>query len=100
MIDVRDPSCESCPLVDAVERRDFLREVIAQTLVAIGAFSVFADRAMALPVTFVRGIGSGADKAYALPAADSVSIDKDESVIIARFNNRAFSFSLACPHQN
>jgi len=29
-----------------------------------------------------------------------VTIDKDESVIIARVGGRAYAFSLACPHQN
>jgi Rieske Fe-S protein len=27
-------------------------------------------------------------------------IDRDESVIVARFDPRVYAFSLACPHQN
>jgi nitrite reductase/ring-hydroxylating ferredoxin subunit len=92
--------CEGCPLGAAVERRAFLREALTRTLLAVGAVSVLAERAMALPVSFVSGIGGRADKAYPLPAADGVSIDRDESVIIARFDNRAYAFSLACPHQS
>ena len=92
--------CGSCPLGEVVERREFLREAVARTLLAVGAISVLSDRLSALPVTFVTGSGERADKAYPLPAADGVSIDKDESVIIARFDNRAWAFSLACPHQS
>jgi Rieske Fe-S protein len=49
---------------------------------------------------FVHGLGSRADKAYPFPSTDGVAIDKDESVIVARFDNRVWAFSLACPHQN
>jgi nitrite reductase/ring-hydroxylating ferredoxin subunit len=92
--------CGSCPLGEAVERREFLREAVSRTLLAVGAISVLSDRLAALPVTFVTGSGVRADKAYPLPATDGVLIDKDESVIIARFDNRAWAFSLACPHQS
>jgi nitrite reductase/ring-hydroxylating ferredoxin subunit len=92
--------CESCPLGEAVERREFLRDAFARTLVALGALSVLSKGAAALPIAFTTGTGARADKAYALPAADGVLIDKNESVIIARFENRGYAFSLACPHQN
>ncbi len=92
--------CADCPLEAAVERRRFLRDAIAGALVAIGAIAALSRRAGALPVTYSRGAGVGADKAYPLPATDGVVIDRDESVIIARFTGHAFAFSLACPHQN
>jgi nitrite reductase/ring-hydroxylating ferredoxin subunit len=91
--------CESCPLSEVVERRDFLRDLVSRTLVAAGGL-LFARRLAALPVAFASGTGTRADKAYPLPAADGVVIDKDESVIVARFGDRAYAFSLACPHQN
>jgi nitrite reductase/ring-hydroxylating ferredoxin subunit len=92
--------CDACPLARAVERREFLREAVTRTLVAVGALGLFADRLAALPVVYGSGSGARADKAYPLPGADGVVIDKDESVIIARFGDRAYAFSLACPHQN
>jgi len=95
-----DRDCESCPLGEFLERREFLREAVVRALLAVGAMSVLSGRASALPVAFVRGVGGRADKAYPVPAADGVMIDKDESVIIARVDNRAYAFSLACPHQN
>ena len=92
--------CEGCPLGEVVERRQFVRDALRQVAFALGVVSVSANRVAALPVTFAGGSGSRADKTYPLPAGDGVVIDKDESVIIARFADRAYAFSLACPHQN
>jgi nitrite reductase/ring-hydroxylating ferredoxin subunit len=40
------------------------------------------------------------EKRYPLPAADGVSIDKDNDVIIARASGRVYAFALSCPHQH
>lgn len=77
-------------------RRDFLRETAAGALLAIMPWS----EAAALPMSFVTGTGARDEKAYPLPAADGVFIDRDEAVILARFDGRVYAFSLACPHQN
>ena len=98
--DVFDRDCESCPLNESLERREFLRDALAKTAIALGALGVGSHRALALPLTFAFGTGKRTDKAYPLPATDGVNIDKDESVIIARVSDRAYAFSLACPHQN
>lgn len=37
---------------------------------------------------------------YPIPAADSVSIDKTNEVIISRFKGEIYAFALSCPHQN
>ena len=74
--------CDGFAIGDAMERRDFLR-----SLLAMGA-------------VFVSGVGPRAEKSYPIPASDGVSIDKDEAVIVARFSDKAYAFSLACPHQN
>ncbi|MEX2152961.1 MAG: Rieske (2Fe-2S) protein [Gemmatimonadaceae bacterium] len=95
-----DRECRSCPLGEVVERREFLRDTISRVLLAAGALALGSSRVSALTVAFARGTGSRTDKTYSLPAADGVVIDKDESVIIARFDGRAYAFSLACPHQN
>ncbi|HJQ19869.1 MAG TPA: Rieske (2Fe-2S) protein [Gemmatimonadaceae bacterium] len=65
-------------------RRDFLRELVG------GAFAFVV----------VKGIGGRTDKRYPIPSSDTAVIDKDESVIIMRWENRVWAFSLACPHQN
>lgn len=92
--------CAECPLGEAVERREFLRDAVSRALAAMGALSLVSGRAYALPLAFTTGAGARADKTYPLPVSDGVAIDKDESVIIARFESRAWAFSLACPHQN
>lgn len=96
----RDHDCEACPLGEAMERREFVRDAVARVLVAVGGLSLLADRAHAMSVAFTTGRGARTDKVYAIPASDGVLIDKDESVIVARFENKAYVFSLACPHQN
>ncbi len=88
----------------AVERRDFLRAA-GVALASLGFASLRPSAALAMPV-----IGGGAlaarpgdstsEKRYAVPTADGVTIDKDNSVILARVSNKVFAFSLSCPHQN
>lgn len=95
-----EQDCESCPLGEAVQRREFLRDAVTHVLTALGALSVLSGRASALSVAYASGTGTRADKTYPLPATDGVVIDKEESVIVARFHDCAFAFSLACPHQN
>jgi Rieske Fe-S protein len=97
--DTQNPDCGACSLHDALDRRHFVQTAAAQALAAIGILFVPRQSA-ALDISFIRGVGERAEKAYPIPAADGVAIDKDESVIIARFENRAYAFSLACPHQN
>ena len=92
--------CESCPLGESIERRRFVRDALAAAVAALGAIGLTATRAAALPIVFARGSGGRMDKAYPMPATDGVTIDKDESVIVARFADRVYAFSLACPHQN
>jgi nitrite reductase/ring-hydroxylating ferredoxin subunit len=92
--------CSSCPVADAIERRDFFREAAARALTALGALALLPANGAAMSLAFISGSGSRRAKAYPIPAVDGVSIDKQESVIIARFNDRAYAFSLACPHQN
>jgi len=100
MKEFRERDCAECPLSDAIERRDFLRRAAVAAATAIGAIALDATRVGAFPVAFASGTGPRTDKAYPVPAADGAVIDKAESVIIARFDNRAYAFSLACPHQN
>ena len=100
---VRD-NCGTCPLIGREKqregRRDFIRDAVIAAATAVGALGTVTQRASALPLRFVAGVGGRADKAYSVPASDGVAIDKAESVIVARFENKVYAFSLACPHQN
>jgi Rieske Fe-S protein len=43
---------------------------------------------------------SGSRHTYAIPVADGAQIDKDNQVILVRWQNAIYGFSLSCPHQN
>ena len=82
-------------------RREFLREGAAIAPGALAALGLDARAATALPVTF-RGpdAASGDERTYPVPATDGATIDRDNQVIVVRFENKAYAFLLACPHQN
>jgi len=57
--------------------------------------------AAALPVT--AGAATADESAvitYPVPSGDGVTIDHDQQVIVVRFQQRAWAFNLACPHEN
>lgn len=93
-------ACGDCPLTGAMQRRDFVREAVAAALAAMGGMAVAPEVVAAMQVASVRGDGPRVARSYPIPQTDGVSIDREESVIIARAGGRAFAFSLACPHQN
>lgn len=89
--------CESCPLVS--NRRDFLRDA-AVGFAGVVATLGLARSASALPVSMINALARGkAGITYAIPAADSVNIDRDNEVILARYQNSVYAFNLSCPHQ-
>jgi Rieske Fe-S protein len=92
--------CSNCPVAET-GRRAFLLELgVAAAGVAI-ALGITPAGANALPWRLVQALAAnGRDRAYPIPSADGVQIDKEESVIIARAGAKVFAFSLACPHQN
>ena len=71
------------------DRRNFLRTSSCVLLALAG-----------LPIAEVIGSGTGAEKRYTLPAADSVNIDRQAQVILVRFQNSIYAFALACPHEH
>jgi nitrite reductase/ring-hydroxylating ferredoxin subunit len=102
--------CAGCPLHDrvfapaAIERREFFR-VAGLALASLGLLGLGSRSAEAMPIgainTLARRRGARAEeKRYPFPAADGVSIDRDNSVIVARVGAKVYAFSLACPHQN
>ena len=91
-----EQDCSACPLVSG--RREFLREASAIALAAIG---------LALPIRSARAnvlasalSGRGKFLSYPVPAADGVDLDRDNEVILVRFQSAVYAFSLSCPHQN
>ena len=93
-----DP-CAGCALPEK-SRRAFLRETfraVAGALVAVGAGGASALEAQ---VRAIAGRRAGNTVKYPIPAADGVQIDKDNQVILVRWQNAAYAFNLSCPHQN
>jgi Rieske Fe-S protein len=80
-------------------RRDFIRQiaVLAAGLVA-GNRGVAA--ALELPVAFGGAAGRVGDEiTYPIPASDGATIDRDNAVIIVRFQGKVMAFNQSCPHQ-
>ena len=89
MTDSHSP-CSGCSA-----RRDFLRSAITAAA-SVAALSAFGP-AEAIAALAPRAGGS---VRYALPAADGVSIDKTNEVILCRAGNEIYAFALSCPHEN
>jgi nitrite reductase/ring-hydroxylating ferredoxin subunit len=94
-----DRQCGGCELAN---RRTFLTQAAAIVVGAMVGLGMSADRAMAMPLGIVNGVrlSNGKDASYPIPAADGATIDRDNDVIIARYQGHVFAFGLACPHQN
>jgi len=82
-------------------RRDFVSKTSCVVLGVFAACGISSVDALAVPIVETSAeAAQGTERSYALPSADGVSIDQDNDVILARFENRVYAFSLACPHQN
>jgi Rieske Fe-S protein len=42
----------------------------------------------------------GDELSYAIPATDGAQIDRDQQVIVVRWQDAVYAFDLACPHQH
>ena len=97
-----DPDCTACPLDP--ERREFLRSAAA-ALASLGLLGLLPRDVGAASLRAIGMLPAAAhdrpdERRYPMPGADGVSIDRDNSVIVARANGKVYAFSLACPHQN
>ncbi len=83
-----------------IERREFLQGMGALAAAVLASLGASPAEVRGARVTIATGSGTGDERRYPLPAADGVTIDHDNDVIIARYQNRIYAFSLSCPHQN
>lgn len=104
--EVRD--CGECPLHQAdaatATRREFVRHALS-ALAALGVTLVLPHEAGAMEVVLARALPSdrrdrATERRFAIPAGDSVTIDRDDQLILARAAGYVFAFALSCPHQN
>jgi nitrite reductase/ring-hydroxylating ferredoxin subunit len=90
----RGADCDSCPLV--TDRREFLRSAAAFALGALAlSLPIRSATAKVVALSSRRKMLS-----YPLPSADGADIDRDNEVILVRYQNEVCAFNLSCPHQN
>jgi len=93
--------CDQTDCFLPTSRRRFLRDsflAVAGAMVAVGMTNTAA---LAMPLEFTSATGAkGAMRNYAVPAGDGAQVDKDNEVILVRWQNAVYAFALSCPHQN
>ena len=88
-------SCKKHPCTES--RRAFLHQSSCG-LLTLAAMGLAGD--VVLPVSAIAGVAAGKEKTYPLPSADGVNIDRGTHVMVVRYMNRVYAFSMACPHEN
>lgn len=96
----RKKPCGECPAA-ALTRRAFFRDIGVAVGAAIAAQAIVPPgTAFAHMVSDVLPLASARmERSYAVPSLDGVFIDEANDVILARWQNRAYAFSIKCPHK-
>jgi arsenite oxidase small subunit len=93
--------CEQHDCAIPTSRRRFLRDTFLGMAGALVAVGMTKTDAFAMPLAFTDAKHStGSLRTYAVPATDGAQIDKDNDVILVRWQDTVYAFSLSCPHQN
>ena len=94
----REESCTDCPLV--VDRRAFLRGAALAAAATLAALGAAPSAAFAESVRAIAPLATaGGQRTYRMPGVDGVAVDWANDVIIARWQGRAYAFSIKCPHR-
>ena len=93
------PSCSGCGDTD---RRAFLREATGLATSLLLSLGLAPRVVAALPIRAGTGrrLPGRFDMSYPIPPEDGATIDKQNQVILVRYQNLAYAFALSCPHQN
>lgn len=86
--------CGSCP-----SRREFLRVGVGAAVASAVAALLPTRAAGATPVRWIRSADSDGPLRYPLPTEDGVDVDRDNEVILIRYQGTVAAFALSCPHQ-
>jgi Rieske Fe-S protein len=94
----RESACDTCPL--SLDRRRFIQGLGFATLAAMARVGVPLRVALAMTPMPTRAhrLLDG-NPSYSIPAADGVQIDRDQEVILVRWQEAVYAFNLSCPHQ-
>lgn len=89
--------CDGC----GKSRRDFVADMLMLSAGALALVGLAPSKAMALPMTALTALSSNGDEhSYPIPAQDGASIDRDNQVILVRYQSHVYAFALSCPHRN
>jgi nitrite reductase/ring-hydroxylating ferredoxin subunit len=95
---VSGEACASC--TSGPSRRAFLRDAALAAAGILGALGLAPTDLAALPVRMTTGRRAGASELrFPLPAVDGADIDRDNEIILVRWQGAAYAFALSCPHQ-
>ena len=93
------PWCDECGY--QLDRRRLLKGIGFASLMALSGLGVPSRVAIAMtPMpTRARRLLAG-NPSYPIPPADGVQIDRDQEVILVRWQSAVYAFNLSCPHQH
>jgi nitrite reductase/ring-hydroxylating ferredoxin subunit len=90
--------CQGCVVRG---RRDFLQEAMLALAGAYATLGLSPARAAALSVRLSTALSNrGEEHVYPIPADDGATIDKENQIILVRFEQKVYACNLSCPHQN
>jgi len=96
-----DRGIETCLSCADRSRRRALGTISAAAVAAMVGVALRPGTADAVPVAeAAAGPAGPGELSYPLPAADGVTIDRENQVILVRFQQKVYAFGLACPHEN
>jgi nitrite reductase/ring-hydroxylating ferredoxin subunit len=99
--DLRRFGCLCAPHAPATTRRSFLGAATALVAGVLADLGAPNQVAAAFRVRWDSGLSLGGDEvSYPIPPVDGATIDRDNQVILVRYQNRVLAFALTCPHQN
>jgi Rieske Fe-S protein len=91
--------CSGCG--GGLSRRQALGRMSAAALAAMAGVRLVTGGPDTFPVVEAAGADAGpGERKYPLPTADGVTIDREEQVILVRYQQHVYAFNLACPHEN
>lgn len=91
--------CSHCELA-TMGRRVFLQRAGLAAAAALAALGAAPSSAFAATVSTIKpGRTLGNSRSYRMLATDGVYVDAANEVILARWQNQIYAFSLACPHR-
>ncbi len=92
-----EETCDACG--SCLGRREFLRVGLGAT-VAAAVLATLPEALAAAPVRWIRATGGNDDEPrYPVPEEDGVHIDRDQEIILVRYQGMLAAFALSCPHQ-